>query len=121
MLPPQAVSSMIQGGGSPSSLFQQDPLQQNQTPMSPSFDPSLAGQQLPPTAQQPVPGQPGQQPMPPVAPDGQSPAPEMSEAQMILQALTDRLAHHSKITQKTVNTLTDMISANQQIAGQPQV
>jgi hypothetical protein len=37
--------------------------------------------------------------------------PQISEAQYILNALADRLKHHSKITEKTVSTLSDMIGS----------
>ncbi len=116
MLPPQAVASLVRSGGTPGQLFQQDPLSQNMTPGSAGYDPTLA-QQPPPGSQAANPMQ-GQMPdpqqgmqQPTVGQSGQDPQ-QLSEAQMILQALSDRLAHHSKITEKTVSTLGKMIEAN---------
>lgn len=116
MLPPQAVASLVRSGGTPGQLFQQNPLAENMTPGAAGYDPTLA--------QQPAPGSQAQNPMQPPMPDpqqgmaqptvgqpGQDPQ-QLSEAQMILNALTDRLAHHSKITEKTVATLGKMIEAN---------
>ncbi len=112
MLPPQAVASMIRNGGTPGMLFPQDPLSQGQTPGAAGYDPGLA--QQPPIGSQQI--QP-QQGMPPVAPNGQPGGQQgqeiqPSEAQMILNALADRLNHHSKITEKTIATLDKMIDAN---------
>lgn len=120
MLPPQAVASMVRGGDDPNSLFQQNPLASNMTPGAMGVDPTLM--QQPPVGSQAMnPTMPpsGPAPMPPVAPDGQSSAPQLSEAEMILQALSDRLAHHSKITEKTIAAITSQLDANQQVAGQP--
>lgn len=114
MLPPQAVASMVRSGGTPGMLFPQDPLSQGMTPDAVGYDPTLAQQPAPGSQAQNPMQPPMQQPMPPVAPDGtagQDPQ-QLSEAQMILNALSDRLAHHSKITEKTVSTLGKMIEAN---------
>jgi hypothetical protein len=124
MLPPQAVASMIRGGGTPGQIFQQNPLSQNMTPGAAGYDPSLA--------QQPAPGSQMQNPMTPPssAPQagmqqpnagvpGQTPQPQMSEAEMILKALSDRLAHHSKVTQKTIDAITSQLDANQAIQNAP--
>lgn len=113
MLPP----SLLRGGQTqPGQIFQQNPLSQNMSPGAMGADPSVM--------QQPAPGsQAGNPTMPPGTPppmagmqqaNGQpgSQDPQLSEAQYILNALADRLKHHSKITEKTVNTLSDMISAN---------
>ena len=120
LLPPQAVASMVRQGGDPNSLFQQNPLAQNMTPDAMGGNPSLM-QPPPPGSQAQTPGQP---PMPPpqagmAQPQAGVPGqePQMSEAEMILNALSDRLAHHSKITEKTIAAITSMIDANQQVPG----
>lgn len=111
MLPPQAVAAMIRRNASPSMLFQQNPLAQNQLPGSAGYDPSL--QQNPSLS-------PSAQPTPPVTASGQaSGQPQLSEADMIIKALSDRLAHHSKITEKTINTLANQIDANQMVQNPP--
>ncbi len=104
MLPP----NLMRGGQTtPGQIFQQNPLSQNMSPSAMGADPSLMQQPQPgsdagnPTMPQPpgAPGLPGEQ------------SPQISEAQYILNALADRLKHHSKITEKTVSTLSDMIGA----------
>lgn len=115
MLPPQAVASMVRHGGTPGQLFQDNPLSQNMTPGAMGADPT--------TMQQPPPGSAAQNPTMPNMPTpqsgmqqptagapGQDPQ-QLSEAQYILNVLADRLKHHSKITEKTVGTLSDMISS----------
>lgn len=113
MLPP----NLMRGGQtSPGQIFQQDPLSQNMSPNAMGADPSVM-QQPPAGSQAGNPTMPPGVP-PPMAgmqqPNGQpgSTDPQLSEAQYILNALADRLKHHSKITEKTVNTLSDMINAN---------
>jgi hypothetical protein len=113
MLPPSLLRN---GQTTPGQLFQQNPLSQNMSPSAMGADPSLM-QQPAPGSQANNPTMPGQMPMPQAGmqqPNGQpdSGTPQLSEAQYILNALADRLKHHSKITEKTVNTLSDMIAAN---------
>lgn len=111
LIPPQAVAAAVNRGASPNGLFQQAPMQAGLTPGAPGYDPSMQTPPQPGTDQtnpmaQPPPGtDPGSSSLP-----GQ-PQP-MSEAEMILNALTDRLNHHSKITEKTVSTLQKMLEAN---------
>ena len=115
MLPP----SLLRGGQTtPGMIFQQNPLQQGVSPSAMGADPSTMQQPqpgsqagnptMPPGGGQPMPGQPqaGQ-----AASAMPGTDPQVSEAQYILNALADRLAHHSKITQKTVNVLSDMIQS----------
>lgn len=105
MLPP----SLLRGGQSNPGLFQQSPLSQNMSPSAMGGNPQLmqqpqAGSQANnPTM--PAPQQQAGQQMP----AGQNQ--QVSEAQYILQALAERLKHHSKITDKTVSTLAQMIQA----------
>lgn len=123
MLPPQAVASMIRGGASPTSLFPQNPLAQGQLPGSAGFDPALQQQPQMPVPQvaggpAPMPGQPpmpqpGGAPMPGAQPA--APA-EQDEAMMLAQVLADRLAHHSKITEKTVSAIINQMGANAQVS-----
>jgi len=120
MLPPQAVAAMVRRGASPNGLFQQAPMQAGATPGAPTYDPSMATPPQAGTQQQnpmmtPPPGTTPGQPMQPGQPQlaGQSgDVQPMSESQMILNALQDRLEHHSKITEKTLSTLTKMLEAN---------
>lgn len=115
MLPP----NLLRGGQTtPGQMFQQNPLSQNMGPSAMGGDPSL--QAPPPAGSQavnqgvPPPMQLGQ----PTAGQPDNGAPQMSEAQMILNALEDRLQHHSKITEKTVSVLSDMIQAGLPQQGQ---
>lgn len=117
MLPPQMVASMVRNGGQPGQMFPQNPLSQGMTPDAMGADPTVM--------QQP---QVGSQAMNPTMPQGQSPIapqagqpdqmqgaaqpPQTSEAEMIIKVLGDRLAHHSKITSGTIQTLQKMIEAN---------
>lgn len=123
MLPP----SLLRGGQTtPGQLFQQNPLQQNMSPMAMGADPSVMQQpQAGSQANNPtMPGQ-GTDPMAGQQQANAQPGsgqPQISEAQYILNVLGDRLKHHSKITEKTVNTLSDMIAAGlpvQQDQGDP--
>src|SRR5258708_34169967 len=108
MLPP----SLLRGGQtSPGQIFQQNPLSQN---MSPS---AMGGNST--VMQQPAPGsQAGNPTMPPGTPPpmagiqqanghpgtGQE---QLSEAQNILNALPDPLNNTSKLTDKTVHSLSE--------------
>lgn len=111
MLPP----SLLQGGATPGQIFQQAPLSQNMSPSAMGANPALM-QQPPVGSQANNPTMPGQTP-PPLAgmqaQNGQpgSAQPQMSEADYILKVLGDRLGHHSKVTEKTVNTISDLIAA----------
>lgn len=112
MLPP----ALLRGGRtSPAAFVSGGPLQTNMSPAAMGADPTVM-QQPQPGSQANNPTMPGPTP-PPVAGvsanNGQpgSGQPQLSEADYILHVLGDRLAHHSKITQKTINTLADMISA----------
>jgi len=114
MLPP----NLLRGGSTtPGMMFQQDPLAQNMGNGAMGAQPGL---QAPP----PAGSQATNQSMPPGTPppmagmsqsNGQpgSTDPQLSESQYILNALAERLKHHSKITEKTVNTLSDMIASQQ--------
>ncbi len=119
MLPP----SLLRGGQTtPGMVFQQNPLSQNMSPSAMGADPSTM-QQPPAGSQAGNPTLPPGTP-PPMAgmsqPNGQpgSTDPQLSESQYILNALDARLKHHSKITEKTVNTLSDMIAAGNPPANQ---
>ena len=112
-------SNLLRGGQtSASQIFQQNPLQQGVSPSAMGADPSLMQQPqpgsaagnptMPPGGGQPMPGQP-QAGQPASAMLGTDP--QISEAQYILNALADRLKHHSRITEKTVSTLSDMIGS----------
>lgn len=123
MLPPQAVASMIRSGGTPGQIFQQNPLSQNQLPGAAGFDPTLAQQPQVPTPQ--VSGgpmmPPGGQQMPQQQPaQGASPMPggqqPLTGAELIEKVLADRLAHHSKITEKTVGAILNQVNANTQVS-----
>lgn len=112
-------SNLLRGGQTtPGQIFPQNPLA---TGMSPSAMGGQPGLQPPPVAGSqainqgvPPPMQLGQ----PTAGQPDNGAPQMSEAQMILNALEDRLQHHSKITEKTVSVLSDMIQAGLPQQGQ---
>jgi len=112
MLPP----NLLRGGQtSPGQIFQQNPLQANMSPSAMGADPSTM-QQPPAGSQAGNPTMPQGTPPPMAgmqAGNGQpdSGQPQVSEAQYILNVLADRLKHHSKITEKTVSTLSDMITA----------
>lgn len=113
LLPPQAVAAAVRRGSSPNGLFQQAPLSAGMTPGAPGYDPSMQTPPQPGTQQtNPMnPSMPGQPTgMPPQAGMGDA-TPPMDESTMILQALQDRLEHHSKITEKTVSTLAKMVEA----------
>lgn len=115
MLPPQAVASAVRNGSDPNSLFQSNPLAQNMTPDAMASQPGL--QQVPP------PGSQAQNPMFPQQPDPsagmQQPnagvpgaAPQMDESMMLVQAVIDRLTHHSKVTEKTLAAIAKQLDAN---------
>lgn len=106
MLPPQAVAAAVRRGSDPNSLFQQNPLASNVTPGAPTYDPSLAPQ--PPAGSQATNPMQQSAQMQGQMPGGQQP---MSESEMILNALIDRLGSHSKMGEKTVSTLMKMIEA----------
>jgi hypothetical protein len=121
MLPP----NLLRGGqNTPGQIFQQDPLSQNMSPSAMGADPSTM-QQPPAGSAANNPTMPGGTP-PPMAgmqqANGQPGAgdPQLSEAQYILNVLADRLKHHSKITEKTVGTLSDMIAAGMPMPDQSQ-
>lgn len=121
LLPPQAVAAAVRRGSSPNGLFQQAPLSAGMTPGAPGFDPSMATPPATPGQTNPMtPSMPGQTPgMPPQ--DGMAPGVQpMDESTMILQALQDRLEHHSKVTEKTISTLSKMIESNIPIDQQQQ-
>lgn len=112
MLPPQ----LLRGGQNSAATFMpQNPLATGMSPSAMGANPSLM-QQPAPGSDAGNPTMPGPTP-PPLAGMQDANAqpgsgqPQLSEAQYILNALADRLKHHSKITEKTVSTLSDMISA----------
>lgn len=114
LIPPQAVAAAVRRGGDPNQMFQQNPMASNMTSDAMGADPSL----MPP----PQAGSQAQNPMLPPQPDPQAgmqqpqnglpgqPQP-LDQSQMILDTLADRLAHHSKITEKTIAVLSKMIEA----------
>src|ERR1035437_9776429 len=114
MLPP----SLLRGGStSAGQMFQQNPLAENMGPSAMGGDPTL---QTPPPAGSCAVNQSVQPPMQPGQPQaGQDGSPPIDEAQYILNVLGDRLAHHSKITEKTISTLSSMIQAGIPTPGQP--
>lgn len=124
MLPPNNVASSVRAGMNPNALFQQSPLTSGMTPSAMGADPTVMNQppmgsqaQNPTMPGNPVmPGQP-QAGQPATAVPGQDQQ-QLSEAQYILNVLAERLKHHSKITEKTVSTLADMITAGNPIPGQ---
>lgn len=108
ILPLQLVASMVRRGADPNQMFQQNPLSQNMTPGAMGADPT--------TMPQPPMGSQAQSPMPqssmqPSMQQSTGQVQPMDESTMILQALQDRLSHHSKVTEKTISTLTKMIEA----------
>lgn len=109
-------SSLLRGGQTtPGQIFQQYPLASGMSPAAMGADPT--------TMQQPPIGSQANNPTMPQSPqpnyagmtqnNGQpgSGSPNMTEADYILHIMGDRLKHHSKVTEKTVNTLADMIGA----------
>src|SRR5579864_1848636 len=112
MLPP----NLLRGGQTqPGQIFQQNPLSQNMSQSAMGDQPGL--QPPPPPGSSAInQSMPGSPPMPQAGmqqPNGQhdSGNPQLSESQYILNVLADRLSHHSKITQKTINVLSDMITS----------
>jgi hypothetical protein len=108
-------SNLLRGGqNTAGQIFQQNPLATGMSPSAMGGDPSL--QTPPPAGSQAV-----NQSTPPMAGTGQpqNGQPPISEAQYILEALADRLAHHSKITEKTVSTLAQMIQSQVPTPGEP--
>ena len=112
-------SNLLRGGSTtPGQIFQQNPLSQNMSPSAMGQQPGLqtpppAGSQainptMPPGGGQPMPGQP-QAGQPNTALPGQQP--QISESEMILQALMKRLESHSKLTHKTADTIISMIQS----------
>lgn len=107
LLPPQTVQAAMARNSNANGLFNQSPMSAGLTPDAMASDPSLQS----PTP----PGAPPQNPMMPPQDNQQGqlagqPAP-LDESQMILQALTDRLKHHSSVNLKTIGTITKMIES----------
>lgn len=110
MLPGSAVAAAVRRNGSPNGLFQQAPLQAGMTQGAAGYDPSMQTQ--------PNAGSQAQNPMMPPQADPQAGMQQptggvqpMDESTMILQVLQDRLAHHSKVTEKTLSTIQKMVEA----------
>lgn len=112
LLPPAAVAASVRRGASPNGLFQQAPLAAGLTPGAPGFDPSMVTPPATPGQSNPMtPSMPGQPVGMPPQDSMAGGTPPLDESAMILQALQDRLSHHSKVTEKTISTLSKMIEA----------
>lgn len=120
-MPPASPASMLPSSllrGNPANagaIFQQSPLTQN---MGNGAMASQGLQQPPPASSQSINQSMPPQPMPGAPQAGQpqtalpgQPEPQVSESQMILEALMKRLESGSKLTHKTADTLISMIQA----------